>query len=102
MSRTILGTRIRERRRSIGITQAELARRIGISASYLNLIEHNKRGIAGVEYVETLGAADLSVADPLAGKVIIALAARLGSTRLIDNLVLDIADDGGVAEAMLF
>jgi predicted transcriptional regulator/transcriptional regulator with XRE-family HTH domain len=45
--RDILGARIRERRRSIGITQAELARRIGISASYLNLIERNKRGIAG-------------------------------------------------------
>ena len=47
MPRAILGTRIRERRRSIGITQVELARRIGISASYLNLIERNKRGIAG-------------------------------------------------------
>lgn len=47
MSRDILGARIRERRRSIGITQVELARRIGISASYLNLIERNKRGIAG-------------------------------------------------------
>jgi predicted transcriptional regulator/DNA-binding XRE family transcriptional regulator len=45
--RDILGARIRERRRNIGITQVELARRIGISASYLNLIERNKRGIAG-------------------------------------------------------
>ena len=44
---TIIGTRIRQRRREIGITQAELARRIGISASYLNLIEWNKRRIAG-------------------------------------------------------
>lgn len=44
---TIVGTRIRQRRREIGITQAELARRIGISASYLNLIEWNKRRIAG-------------------------------------------------------
>lgn len=44
---TIVGTRIRQRRREIGITQADLARRIGISASYLNLIEWNKRRIAG-------------------------------------------------------
>lgn len=47
MPRTILGARIRERRRSLGITQVDLARRIGISASYLNLIERNKRRIAG-------------------------------------------------------
>ena len=47
MRRTIVGTRIRERRRALGVTQVELSRRIGISASYLNLIERNKRGIAG-------------------------------------------------------
>lgn len=47
MARTLIGTRIRERRRTQGRTQVSLARAIGISASYLNLIEHNKRGIAG-------------------------------------------------------
>ena len=47
MDRSILGTRIRQRRRELGITQVELAGRIGISASYLNLIELNKRRIAG-------------------------------------------------------
>ncbi|HET9069982.1 MAG TPA: short-chain fatty acyl-CoA regulator family protein [Amaricoccus sp.] len=47
MPKTIVGTRIRERRRALGMTQVELSRRIGISASYLNLIERNKRGIAG-------------------------------------------------------
>ena len=47
MKRNILGPRIRERRREIGVTQAALAQQIGISASYLNLIEHNKRDIGG-------------------------------------------------------
>lgn len=47
MSKMILGTRIRERRRALGLTQAGLARRLGISASYMNLIERNRRGIAG-------------------------------------------------------
>ena len=47
MPKTIVGTRIREHRRAMGVTQAEMSRRIGISASYLNLIERNKRGIAG-------------------------------------------------------
>ncbi|MCP4876961.1 MAG: DUF2083 domain-containing protein [Gammaproteobacteria bacterium] len=47
MKRNILGPRIRERRRQTGITQADLARQVEISASYLNLIEHNKRDIGG-------------------------------------------------------
>ncbi|MFT5159125.1 MAG: transcriptional regulator with XRE-family HTH domain [Paracoccaceae bacterium] len=42
-----VGTRIRERREAIGLKQSQLAREIGISASYLNLIEHNRRRIAG-------------------------------------------------------
>ena len=47
MKRNILGPRIRELRREQGITQADLARQVEISASYLNLIEHNKRDIGG-------------------------------------------------------
>ncbi len=47
MPSSIVGTRIRQRRREIGVTQADLAQRIGISASYLNLIEWNKRKITG-------------------------------------------------------
>lgn len=38
-----LGGRIRRLRRTEGWTQAELAERLGISASYLNLIENQKR-----------------------------------------------------------
>jgi transcriptional regulator with XRE-family HTH domain len=41
----LTGTRIRERRILIGMRQAELARAAGISASYLNLIEHNRRRV---------------------------------------------------------
>jgi len=48
MSRDALtGSRIRERRVIAGTKQADLARQIGISASYLNLIEHNRRRIGG-------------------------------------------------------
>ena len=63
MPRAILGTRIRERRRGIGITQAELARRISISASYLNLIERNKRGIAGPLLRRAAAALDLRLEE---------------------------------------
>lgn len=47
MVHSLIGPRIRERRRARKISQVALARDVGISASYLNLIEHNKRGIAG-------------------------------------------------------
>lgn len=43
----LTGTRIRERRTFLGLKQAELAREVEISPSYLNLIEHNRRRIAG-------------------------------------------------------
>lgn len=47
MARAPIGLKIRNRRKEIGLTQANLANRLGISASYLNLIEHDKRAISG-------------------------------------------------------
>jgi len=41
------GSRIRERRLALGLKQSQLANSVNISASYLNLIEHNRRRIAG-------------------------------------------------------
>lgn len=41
------GSRIRERRMDQKIRQADLAVQVGISPSYLNLIEHNRRRIGG-------------------------------------------------------
>lgn len=55
---TLTGSRIRERRSIAGLRQAELAREVGISASYLNLIEHNRRRIGGkllVDIAQVLG-----------------------------------------------
>ena len=63
---SILGARIRQRRREIGLSQTELARRVGISASYLNLIEWNKRQIAGARLRRIAEALDLAV-DELGG-----------------------------------
>lgn len=40
-----LGAKIRRLRRESGLTQAQLAQRLMISASYLNLIEHNQRAV---------------------------------------------------------
>lgn len=47
MARLPIGARIRDRRRACGLTQSGLAAAAGISASYLNLIEHDKRPIGG-------------------------------------------------------
>lgn len=55
---TLTGSRIRERRAMSGMRQSELARAVGISASYLNLIEHNRRRIGGkllVDIAQVLG-----------------------------------------------
>lgn len=43
----LTGSRIREQRTQRGLRQADLAMQAGISASYLNLIEHNRRRVAG-------------------------------------------------------
>lgn len=51
-----LGTRVREARIEQGMRQAELAAAVGISPSYLNLIEHNRRRIAP-ELLDSLAAA---------------------------------------------
>lgn len=41
----LTGTRLRERRLALGLRQAEVARAAGVSAPYLNLIEHNRRRV---------------------------------------------------------
>lgn len=77
MQNSIIGARIRQRRREIGVTQAELARRIGISPSYLNLIEWNKRRIAGSLLRRTADALELPLDDLEAAS----------EKRLLDTLV---------------
>ncbi|SCY14423.1 short-chain fatty acyl-CoA regulator family protein [Paracoccus tibetensis] len=42
----LTGTRIRERRLALSRRQAQLARAVGISPAYLNLIEHNRRPVS--------------------------------------------------------
>lgn len=60
---SIIGTRIRQRRREIGYTQADLAKKVGISPSYLNLIEWNKRRIAGSLLHKIASALNLSTGE---------------------------------------
>lgn len=69
----LTGTRLRERRLALGLKQAELAVRVGISASYLNLIEHNRRRIADDLLAEMAKALDVPLAtlqEGHAGKLV--------------------------------
>lgn len=54
-----IGHRIRGRRKDIGMTQNALAKTAGISPSYLNLIEHNRRSIGGGLLVRIAEALDI-------------------------------------------
>ena len=55
----LAGSRIRERRLLQQMRQSDLAERVGISPSYLNLIEHNRRRIGGKLLVNIAGALDV-------------------------------------------
>ncbi len=63
MARTLLGRKIRERRKALGLTQAALAQRLGISASYLNMIEADRRNIAGLLLVRITQALEVPLAQ---------------------------------------
>jgi len=45
MARPLIGRTIRRLRTEQNLTQQALAARLGVSASYLNLIEHDQRGV---------------------------------------------------------
>lgn len=59
----LAGARVRERRLALGLRQAAVARAAGISAAYLNLIEHDRRRV-GAEVLDRLAAA-LGVSAPM-------------------------------------
>ena len=65
MAGQLVGARLRARRQALGLKQAEVARQAGISASYLNLIEHNRRGIGGKLLIDIAGVLGLAVSDLL-------------------------------------
>lgn len=80
--RSPIGLRISTRRKSLGVSQAELARSVGVSPSYLNLIEANKRQVGG------------SLLQRIAGQLEVAIDELTGEAehRLIHELVEAFAD----------
>ncbi len=72
MSRPLLGRTIRRLRMEKGLAQQALAARLGISASYLNLIEHDQRGVTAsllIKLTEALEV-DLAVLSGMREKVL--------------------------------
>lgn len=65
--RAPIGMKIRNRRKSLGISQTGLAKTIGISPSYLNLIEGNKRDVGGILLQKIAAGLDLDL-DVLTGE----------------------------------
>lgn len=65
--RAPIGFRISNRRKSLKISQVSLARSLGISPSYLNLIENNKRDIGGALLNRVAAQLDIDI-DELAGR----------------------------------
>lgn len=66
--RAPIGFRISNRRKSLKLSQAALARLVGISPSYLNLIENNKRDIGGSLLQRVAQQLDIDI-DQLTGQV---------------------------------
>ena len=99
MRSSLIGATLRERRRALGITQAALAARIGISASYLNLIEGDKRPIGGAllkRLADRLGLG-LAEIDGAAERRLVADLAELAGVPLLADLGLE--PDGAPALA---
>ena len=61
-----------------------------------------QEGAVEVEYVELVDSETLRSIATIRGKVLLAVAGRVGRTRLIDNLVLSVTPEGEVAEDSLF
>lgn len=93
-SRLPIGQRLRDRRMEQGMAQTALAAAVGISASYLNLIEHDKRAIGGALLQRIAHALDVDL-DHLVGTGDHGLVQDL--LELVSRLELDGVDAGGAA-----
>lgn len=67
-TRPMMGTAIRRLRQERGLTQAALASRAGISTSYLNLIEHNRRPLTDAVGRALAGAMELDPHEIASGE----------------------------------
>lgn len=87
MSKSFMGVRLRRLREERGLTQAALARSLGISASYLNQIEQNQRPLTVPVLLKLNGAFGLDVQ----------MFSDAEEARLVADLRAALADQGAPA-----
>ncbi|MCC7418626.1 MAG: DUF2083 domain-containing protein [Acidobacteria bacterium] len=100
-----LGSKLRQARRRQGLTQAGLAQRLGISASYLNLIEHNRRALSAellVRAADILGLEYRSLSRTRDDRMVAALLEVFGDPLFegLDILASDVRESATAHEAM--
>lgn len=85
------GGRVRRLRQGLGLTQSRMARDLGLSVSYLNLIERNQRPLTAAVLLKLADVYDIDIrqftsadSDQLAESVLAALARAGGSTSRAD------------------
>ncbi|MHA7900502.1 MAG: helix-turn-helix domain-containing protein [Henriciella sp.] len=59
----IIGPRVKRLRAQLGLTQAEFARRLDVSATYINLIERNQRPVSATVLLKLAEEFDINVAE---------------------------------------
>jgi predicted transcriptional regulator/transcriptional regulator with XRE-family HTH domain len=109
MSALRLGNKVRTLRRRDGISQTQLAARLDISASYLNLIEHNQRPLTAHLLVKVAQVFKLdlaSFADDSQAQLAADLQEIFGDPLfeehpLTTNDVRELADNGAAARAIV-
>ena len=99
MAGSLLGPRIREQRKAAGMTQAGLALAVGISPSYLNLIEAGRRAIGGALLKRIADRLGLPVdeLDGAAQRRLVADLAELSGDAFLAGLHLDSESAGELA-----
>ncbi|MDO9637309.1 MAG: helix-turn-helix domain-containing protein [Pseudotabrizicola sp.] len=95
---SLTGSLIRERRLALGLRQGDVAQAAGISASYLNLIEHNRRRV-GTEVLarlaSVLGTETAILSEGAGGALIDDLRAAAATTPMVQPELDRIEDFAG-------